>query len=422
MVLAVELRKIRQHVGFSMKEFADLLDIGYEAYRKYEVGEREHPKDLDDRLRKLFPEHKQTGMKLDGKIDYLRIRFKTLDFKTIIDRVLKLKDKPFTVQPNGRYSYNHFVKFGDINIYFSSEDTAMGTLVELSGSGCRQFEWYMINEQKRDWKDFFNACVTFARSYAVTEAEQRNFLKFTRIDIALDEYYNEKGNFDLYSLKLKEDKGLIKRKAKSFKFIDGSFGKESKGKSIYFGSENSPIVLNFYEKDLEQADKFDLPVEFIHSQYGFKNRYEVRLLDKYSDEFVWEWLSSYDQFNLSDKAVRIINDKVHVFTKRKGKIELDQSWYALMGSYGSFRFEMKPAEYDIGLKEYRWYDKSVSRTVQYLLALEIIRGQYRLSDMTMDVELTDEQKANLEFERDRLKVDLSLEEVLLQVRKNLDWV
>ena len=107
---------------------------------------------------------------------------------------------------------------------------------------------------------------------------------------------------------------------------------------------------------------------------------------------------------------------------RKGKIELDQSWYALMGSYGSFRFEMKPAEYDIGLKEYRWYDKSVSRTVQYLLALEIIRGQYRLSDMTMDVELTDEQKANLEFERDRLKVDLSLEEVLLQVRKNLDWV
>lgn len=416
MLTASELRKIRKHMGFSIKSFASILDLKLGTYKKIETGNREVPSDIEERIEVAFPTV-VSDAKLVGSVDYLRVRFRTQDYKTIIDKVLKLSGKPFVLQENGRYAYSHYLMFGHINLYFSEDRAEMGTLVEFSGQGCAQFEWYLVNEQERDWKEFFLDCVEFSRKHTQSEKELRSFLKFTRIDIALDEYYSESGNYNIYDLKLKHDKGLVHKKAQNFECVDGFKRNDSKGKSLYFGSRESLVILNFYEKDLEQADKLNIPVDVVWSLYGYKNRYEVRLQDKVSDEFVWDWIESY-QFEVADKAVEIINDKIQVYDENH---KLDKEWYSLMGSYGSFKFEMRPEEFDIGVREYRWYDDQVSRTVHYLMAIEVIKEKQRFSDMTLDSELSDKQKENLEFLIEKEGYDGTLEDVEREIRRRLDW-
>ena len=89
-----ELKRIRRHLGFSLKEFSALLDVNYNTYKKIEIGERELPKVSQKKFQRLFFNHqKLKGTRLEGKIDYLRVRFKTLDYKTIIDKVLRLGGK-----------------------------------------------------------------------------------------------------------------------------------------------------------------------------------------------------------------------------------------------------------------------------------------------------------------------------------------
>lgn len=400
---AKELGRIRRHLGFSMKEFAELFSVNVNTYKKMETGERAIQKDFKERF-ETFLNHrsKLPSSKLEAKIDYIRIRFKTTDYKTVIDKVLQLKDKPFYKEDRGRYAYKNFVSFSKINVYFS-EDRNMGTLIEMSGQACRAFEWYMINEQERDWEKFLSSCYSYALACTTTLQEADDFLKVTRFDIALDELYNPKGNYDIVKLKKKREKGLLRTKSDTFDYRDGKKGKKSKGKSLYFGSVNSPIVLNFYEKDLEQADKLDVPVEFIHSEYGFKNRYEVRLMSNYSNDFVRKWINEFDGYSLADKAVSIINDKIHVYKEIKDGVSLDNEWYSLMGSYGSFQFQMHPKQYEVGIKEYRWYEQGgPASTRKFLLELEKIRGESRVENIDESIELSDEQKAMLEYERQRL--------------------
>lgn len=400
-----ELKRVRQYLGFSIAEFAQVLGVKSNTYKKMESGKRSVSDIVATEFSKFMNKRsKVSESKLEGKIDYLRIRFKTLDYKTIIDKVLCLPDKPFVKEDKSYYSYQGRVSFGNIDVLYSTTDVNMGTLIEFSGQGCRFFEWYLINEQDRDWEQFLLDCFSYANSYTETLAQLDDFMKVTRIDIALDELYNPDGNYDLEWLKEKKDAGLLKTKSQSFKYVDGSSGSESKGKSLYFGSPQSPIVLNFYEKDLEQADKLNLPVEFIHSEYGFKNRYEVRLLDKYAHKFVKKWLYEFDGFHLADKAVSFINDKLHVYKQTKNGLKLDDEWYALMGSYGSFKFTMSPKVYEVGVKEYRWVDERLAPTLKYLLELEQLRGEHKLYNMIHDAILSDRHKANLAYERYRLGI------------------
>lgn len=400
MFTQTELKQIRRHLGFSMKEFSELIGLNVNTYKKMESGERKPSQELQEKLDRFISKlSKKRDSKLEGKIDYLRVRFKTLDYKTIIDKVLKLYQKPFVKELRGRYSYDGFVSFGDINVYFSTSDSHMGTLVEFSGSGCRQFEWYMTNEQNRDWEIFLLDCFDYGTTFYDSFKAVEDFIKITRIDIALDEMYDPNGNYDLLKLKRKKERGLIKSKLKSFDYHDGLKGEESKGKSLYFGSKQSPLVLNFYEKDLEQAGKLGIPIELVHAEYGFKNRYEVRLLDDYDNQFVQKWLHEFDGFSLADKAVALINDKLHVYQIRDG-LSLDDEWYALMGSYGSFKFEMQPKEYEPGVKEYRWLERSVIPTIKFIQELEQITQRYRLRQMIDDAVLSDEHQRTLDFLRD----------------------
>ena len=157
----------------------------------------------------------------------------------------------------------------------------------FKGGACRLFETF-LDEQNRTWQDFLKDVIDYSfkatRINGVDDPiEARKFLKFKRLDIALDERFNEKGNYNLMDLWEKVRKGQIEMKLKGFrpeeefKMSDGFL--KSLGISLYFGSIQGFIRFNFYEKDLEQAFRRNIPVEDVQEIFGFKNRYEIRLKD-----------------------------------------------------------------------------------------------------------------------------------------------
>lgn len=94
-------------------------------------------------------------------------------------------------------------------------------------------------------------------------------MRVTRLDIAIDELYlgsaRESEQFDLNSLVQKSyTNELFFDKLKTWNYIggggvrkakDGSFVEEPNGLSIYFGSRQSEMYFNFYEKRYELAKK-----------------------------------------------------------------------------------------------------------------------------------------------------------------------
>ena len=54
----------------------------------------------------------------------------------------------------------------------------------------------------------------------------------------------------------------------------------NKGLSLYFGSRQSPLYFNFYQKDYELARKESMSVEEAREKHEIKNRYEIRLSDE----------------------------------------------------------------------------------------------------------------------------------------------
>ena len=70
-----------------------------------------------------------------------------------------------------------------------------------NGGGCREFE-QELKDQNRTWKQFFQDCFHFSmKKKQVTDFEDLDdYLKFTRLDLATDEMYSKKGNYDLRKL------------------------------------------------------------------------------------------------------------------------------------------------------------------------------------------------------------------------------
>ena len=74
------------------------------------------------------------------------------DIQHIIKDILKLNINYMLHEDYGHYSYTEHYSLGDIFIY-TSADEEKGVLLELKGRGCRQFESYLLAQQ-RSWYDF----------------------------------------------------------------------------------------------------------------------------------------------------------------------------------------------------------------------------------------------------------------------------
>ena len=146
-----ELREKRIAYGISQGRLAVASGITREYLNKIESGKMKPSKELLETLHKELARFNPEAP-LTMLFDYVKIRFPTLDIQHIIKDILKLNINYMLHEDYGHYSYTEHYSLGDIFIY-TSADEEKGVLLELKGRGCRQFESYLLAQQ-RSWYDF----------------------------------------------------------------------------------------------------------------------------------------------------------------------------------------------------------------------------------------------------------------------------
>ena len=185
MMSHIDLKRVRLDLGFTQRKMAAIIGYSYYNYRNIEQGQRKITKEFEETLAHFLNRKSET--KLEGSVDWFKIRFKTLEFKEVIERVLKLKPADFFLEEKSLYNYSHMVTYGAIRVLYSDsvKKAEAGTLIDLTGEGCREMELLLI-QQGRDWFSFLHDVFLFAE----TERKDRSledFLAFPRFDIAHSE-------------------------------------------------------------------------------------------------------------------------------------------------------------------------------------------------------------------------------------------
>lgn len=388
------LNKVQKMYAFSDQEMSNYLEIDRATfYRWKEAGEI--PESYDSKVNALiaFKEGvRDSGFSLEGKVDYVKVTFKTQDYIDVIAKVLFLQNKPFLEEEKGGSGYDTKYTFQNINVFISKKREDMGCMIELKGQACRQYEWYFENEQKSSWRDFFIRCFEYER--AISQGEGK-FMNIPRLDIALDEKYNENGNFELGKLVDLWDSGLVESRL-TMKQIEDN-GQYGKAKTIYFGSRQSAYHFCFYQKDIEQAKKLGLDIDLIHSSLKFKNRYEVRMCDDVALDFVRKSLN--ERIDMARLAVWVINSKIKVFERLNGDKILNREWYSLLGEVDRIGFSTSPVETGFFDKQYRWLNENVSGVTALIKKWENITGDNKLKKILFDGEISDKNWKKLEQAR-----------------------
>ena len=388
------LSKVQKMYAFSDQEMSNYLEIDRATfYRWKEAGEIPESYELKVNALIAFKEGvRDSGFSLEGKVDYVKVTFKTQDYIDVIAKVLFLQNKPFLEEEKGGSGYDTKFTFQNINVFISKKREDMGCMVELKGQACRQYEWYFENEHKSSWRDFFIRCFEYER--AISQGEGK-FMNIPRLDIALDEKYNENGNFELGKLVDLWDSGLVESRL-TMKQIEDN-GQYGKAKTIYFGSRQSAYHFCFYQKDIEQAKKLGLDIDLIHSSLKFKNRYEVRMCDDVALDFVRKSLN--EKIDMARLAVWVINSKIKVFERMNGDKVLNREWYSLLGEVDKIGFSTSPVETGFFDKQYRWLNENVSGVTALIKKWESITGDNKLKKILFDGEISDKNWKKLEQAR-----------------------
>lgn len=258
-----EIKQKRIDYGVKQDNIARLSGISQNYLSQIENGKLEPSEQvkqaIESALGRFSSEHEMYVI-----FDYVRIRFDTHDIKHIIDSVLKMQMKYFFVEDHAYYGYREQYLFGNICVMESDAEDERGTLIELKGCGCREFEC-VLEAQERSWFDFFADC--FAENGV-----------FKRIDIAINDVGGILSIPELIAKCKKDECHTIFKSYQSNtsgdmfrnELLDEKFGM---GITLYLGSLKSDIYFCIYEKDYEQYKKRGIPIE----DADVKNRFELRL-------------------------------------------------------------------------------------------------------------------------------------------------
>ena len=146
-----DIKEKRESYGISQQKLALAAGITRPYLSDIETGKAHPPEALQEAITEAL-ERFNPDAPLEMLFDYVRIRFPTTDVKHIVEDVLRLKLPYFIHEDYGFYSYTEHYYLGDIFVLVSPE-LEKGVLLELKGRGCRQFESYLL-AQERSWYDF----------------------------------------------------------------------------------------------------------------------------------------------------------------------------------------------------------------------------------------------------------------------------
>ena len=323
------IKERRKHCGLSQDELAEMLGCSKVKIHHLETGRSKVSVDDEKMLESVFEFHEHEEP-LSLLFDYVRIRFDTTDVVWVLENILKIKHERLQHENYGFYRYDKHYKLGDIVVMYSKDEKKkIGTLIELKGQGCRQFEELLV-AQERGWLEFFNL------------VEDLNGI-IKRIDLAIDD---KVGILDIpfYTQKLNE--GACSTIFKRFNAIsDGEIKhyeekEKMMGKTLYIGSRKSDVYFCLYEKDYEQYMRIGISP----SEVEVKNRFEIRLKNERAENAIVEYLRRGE---IGSVTFDIINRYLTFVDLQNGKdpkkCPVNGRWQLFLGAErGKLKLTTKP--------------------------------------------------------------------------------
>ena len=365
----------RLQYGVSQTKLAVMAGISREHLSRIESGKvavtEEMKVKLLEALEKFNPEAPLTML-----FDYVRIRFPTLDIGHIIKDILQLNIQYMIHEDFGHYSYTEHYYIGDIFVY-TSPDEEKGVLLELKGKGCRQFESYLL-AQERSWYEFFMDVLM-----------EDGVMK--RLDLAIND---KTGILNIPHLTQKcrnEECISVFRSFKSYRSgeLVRRGEKECMGNTLYIGSLQSEVYFCIYEKDYEQYKKHDIPI----ADAEVKNRFEIRLKNERAFYAIRDLL---EHDNPERTAFQIINRYVRFVdrddTKPRSDWRISEEWAWFIGEHrGSLKLTTKPEPYSFE-RTLHWLSHQVAPTLKLALRLDKMNHTQIVHDIITHARLTEKHE------------------------------
>ena len=369
-----ELREKRIAYGISQGRLAVASGITREYFNKIESGKMKPSKELLETLHKELARFNPEAP-LTMLFDYVRIRFPTLDIGHIIKDILQLNIQYMIHEDFGHYSYTEHYYIGDIFVY-TSPDEEKGVLLELKGKGCRQFESYLL-AQERSWYDFLMDALV-----------DGGVMK--RLDLAINDHT---GMLDIPELTEKCRNEECVSVFRSFKsYASGELVKHEEqdkagmGYTLYIGSLKSEVYFCVYEKSYEQYIKLGIPIE----EAPIKNRFEIRLKNERAYYAVRDLLTYYDAertaFSIINRYVRFVDKEAD---KKRSDWKLSVRWAWFIGENREpLKLTTKPEPYTLD-RTLRWIQRQVDPTLKMLETITAKTGIDYLKEIRKSTKLTE---------------------------------
>lgn len=370
-----DLKEKRIMYGISQNKLAIASGVTRQYISNIETGKVMPSQNLKTKILEAL-EHLNPENPLEMLFDYVRIRFPTLDVKHIIEDILKIKFSYMLHEDYGYYSYTEQYFLGDI-IILTSPEKEKGVLLELKGRGCRQFESYLLAQQ-RSWYDFFNLVLL-----------EKGVIK--RLDLAIND---KRGILDIPFLIEKcyrEECISVFRNFKSYRSGELIKREEKKcmGNTLYIGSLQSEVYFCIYQKDYEQYKKNNIPIE----EAEVKNRFEIRLKNERACCAIDD-LIKYK--NPERTAFRIINRYVRFVDKITGKPRnewsINKQWLWFTGEdRDSMKLTTKPEPYTIQ-RTLDWIADQVAPSLKMLMKIDEINNTKNVMNIMKYTQLSEKHK------------------------------
>jgi len=367
----------RNAYGVSQKRLALMAGISREHLNRIEAGKVNLTNDMKlkllEALEKFNPE-----APLFLLFDYMRIRFPTLDIRHIIKDVLKLNINYMLHEDFGFYSYTEHYYLGDIFV-FTSADEEKGVLLELKGKGCRQFESYLV-AQERSWYDFLMDALV-----------EGGVMK--RLDLAIND---RAGILDIPELTEKCNREECVSVFRSFKsYASGELikkleqDKAGMGHTLYIGSLKSEVYFCCYEKNYEQYAKLGIPV----SEAPIKNRFEIRLKNERAYYAIRDLLTHYDAertaFSIINRYIRFVDMEED---KRREDWKLNDRWAWFIGKGREpLKLTTQPELYTLS-RTLNWIARQVAPTLKMLKKIDAGNNTDYLKNIEQHAKLTEKHE------------------------------
>ena len=367
----------RLQYGVSQTKLAVMAGISREHLSRIESSKvavtEEMKVKLLEALEKFNPEAPLTML-----FDYVRIRFPTLDIGHIIKDILQLNIQYMIHEDFGHYSYTEHYYIGDIFVY-TSPDEEKGVLLELKGKGCRQFESYLV-AQERSWYDFLMDALL-----------EGGVMK--RLDLAIND---RAGILDIPELTEKCNREECVSVFRSFKsYASGELikkleqDKAGMGHTLYIGSLKSEVYFCCYEKNYEQYAKLGIPV----SEAPIKNRFEIRLKNERAYYAVKDLLTHYDAertaFSIINRYIRFVDMEED---KRREDWKLNDRWAWFIGKGREpLKLTTQPEPYTLS-RTLNWIARQVAPTLKMLKKIDAGNNTDYLKDIEQHAKLTEKHE------------------------------